>query len=141
MHRTCSIWTMDCPLFIKLICGYSAPYGMGHLSKTELNLMHFYTNPKFLLALWKDLADLNLEKLKFWKKLPFGEVMWERNIWNGQMYVNMTSSKGVRTCHHMRRFLRRSLILKVHPNTGQTPGTAAEGEKTNIAKSEGRAQP
>ena len=25
----------------------SAPYGMGHSSKTELNLTQFYTNPNF----------------------------------------------------------------------------------------------
>ena len=55
------------------------------------------------------------------------------------MYINMTSSKGVCTRHHICRFLRRYLILKINPNTGQTPGTKAEGEKTNMDKSEGRA--
>ena len=37
---------------------YAATYGMGHFSKTELNLTQFYKNPNFLLALWKDLAEL-----------------------------------------------------------------------------------
>ena len=54
------------------------------------------------------------------------------------MYINMMSSKGVRTRNNMRRFLRRSLILKIHPNTCQTPGTTAEGKNKNMAKSEGR---
>ena len=31
---------------------------MAHFSKKELNLTHSYTNPNFLLALWKDLAEL-----------------------------------------------------------------------------------
>ena len=52
---------------------------MGQLSKTELNLTHFYTNPNFILALWKDLAELNqkqLEVLKkyFWVKLCGKEI-------------------------------------------------------------------
>ena len=55
------------------------------------------------------------------------------------MYVHMTSSKVVRTRHHIGRFIRRSLVMKIHPSTGQTPGTTAEGKKTNMAKSEGRA--
>ena len=82
---------------------------------------------------------------KFWKKS--GEVMRERNIWplrtqyiltwqNGHIYVNMMSSKGIRTRHHIRMFLCRSLVLKIHQNTGQTLGTTAEGKKTNTAKSE-----
>ena len=53
------------------------------------------------------------------------------------MYVNMTSSKGVRTRHHIRRFLHRYLVLKIHPNAGQTPGIGAKGEKKNMAKSAG----
>ena len=47
---------------------YSATYAMGHLSKTELNITHFYTNPKFLLSLWKDLAEMNLKQLEVLKK-------------------------------------------------------------------------
>ena len=31
---------------------------------------------------------------------------------------NMTSSKGVRTCHHICRLLRRSLVVKIHPSEG-----------------------
>ena len=47
---------------------YTAPYAMVHLSKKELNLTHFYTIPDFLLTLWKDLAELTLEKLEVLKK-------------------------------------------------------------------------
>ena len=41
---------------------------MGHLSKTELNLTHFYRNLMFLLALRKDLAELNQKQLEVLKK-------------------------------------------------------------------------
>ena len=51
----------------------------------------------------------------------------------------MMSSKGVHTRHHIRRFLHRPLGLKIHPNTGQIPGTMAEGKKKNLANSERRA--
>ena len=50
---------------------YSAPYGMRHLSKTVLNLMHFYTNPNLLLAPWKDLVELNQKQLEVLKKSAF----------------------------------------------------------------------
>ena len=35
------------------------PDTIGVVSKTQLNLTHFYTNSNFLLGLWKDLADPN----------------------------------------------------------------------------------
>ena len=38
------------------------------MSKTELNLTHFYTNPNFLLALWKDVAELSQKQLEVLKK-------------------------------------------------------------------------
>ena len=50
----------------------------------------------------------------------------------------MTSSKVVRTLHHISRFLRRSLVLKIKLNTGQTPGTTTDGNNTNVVKYEGR---
>ena len=54
--------------------------------------------------------------------------------------VNMTSLEVVRTRHHIGRFLCRSLVLKIKPNTGQTLGTTDKTERRkNIAKSEGRA--
>ena len=60
--------------------------------------------------------------------------MTERNNWpltiqylailhDGTFDVNMTSSEVVRTRHHIRRFQRRSPVLKIKPNTGQTLGT------------------
>ena len=52
---------------------YSAHYAMGHLSKTELNLTRFSTNPKFLLDLWKYLSELNLKQLEVLKK---GNFLW-----------------------------------------------------------------
>ena len=36
---------------------------MGGMSKTEMNPTHFYTNHNFLLAIWKDLVELNLIQL------------------------------------------------------------------------------
>ena len=57
---------------------------------------------------------------------------------DGTFDVNMTSSEVVRTRHHIRRFLRRSLVLKIKPNTGQTLGTTDKIERRkNMAKSEG----
>ena len=47
----------------------------------------------------------------------------------GQKQQNMMSSKRVHTRHHIHRFLRKYLALKIHPNTGQTPGTMTEGKK------------
>ena len=75
--------------------------------------------------------------------------MTERNNWplaiqymatchDGTFDVNMTSSEVVHTCHYIRRFLRRSLLLKIKPNTGQTLGTTEKIERRkNMAKSEG----
>ena len=49
----------------------------------------------------------------------------------------MTPSKCGGTHHHILRFLRRYLVLKMHPNAGQGTGTTAEGEKKNMGKSLG----
>ena len=78
-------------------------------------------------------------KSYFWKKVFFGEVMTERKnrilriqymaTWcDGTFDVNMTSSEVVRTRHHIRRFLRRSLVLKIKLNTGQTFGNSDENK-------------
>ena len=66
----------------KCIVNYSAPYGMGHFWKTNLNLRHFDTNPNLLLALWKGLAELKKEtsrtfgKKYFLDKLCGKEIYW-----------------------------------------------------------------
>ena len=63
-------------------------------------------------------------KSYFKKKLFFGEVMTERKNWilriqymatwcDGTFDVNMTSSEVVHTRHHIRGFLRISLVLKI----------------------------
>ena len=44
------------------------------------------------------------------------------NLTHGQVYEIMMSSKRVCTHHHILRFLLISLIMKMHPNVGQTPG-------------------
>ena len=50
------------------------------------------------------------------------------------------SSEVVRTRYYMPTFHRRSLVLKIKPNTGQTLGTTDNIERRkNMAKSEGRA--
>ena len=43
-------------------------------------------------------------------------------LYDGTFDVNMTSLELVRTHHHMRRSLRRFLVLKRKWNTGQTLG-------------------
>ena len=59
---------------------------------------------------------------------------------DGTFDVNITSYKVVLTRHHIRRFLHRSIVLKIKPNTGQTSGTTDKIERRkNMAKSEGRA--
>ena len=51
----------------------------------------------------------------------------------------MMSLEVIRTRHHIRRFLRRSLVLKFKPNTCQTTDTMDNIERRrNMAKSEGR---
>ena len=47
----------------------------------------------------------------------------------------MTPSKRVRTRHHIRRFICISIVLKIHLNAGQTPGTGGEVKKKNMDKS------
>ena len=59
---------------------------------------------------------------------------------DGTFDLNMTLSEVVRTRHHIRRFLSRSLVLKIKPNTGQTPGTTDKiGRRRNVDSSKGRA--
>ena len=128
---------------------WSETYGMGHLSKTELNLTQFYTNPNFSLALCKYIAEMNQKQLEFLKENNFwwGYVGNKYSAPEDPIYLYLVEwayvhtydvIKRVRTRHHIRRFLRISLILIIHPNTGQTPGTTAEGKKTNMNNSEGR---
>ena len=50
----------------------------------------------------------------------------------------MTLLQVVRTRHHKRKFLRRFMVLKIEPNTGQTLGTMdRRGRRRNMAKSKG----
>ena len=49
--------------------------------------------------------------------------------------VIMTLLEVVRTRHHIRRFLRRYLVQKIKPNTGQTLGSTDKRERRkNMAK-------
>ena len=68
-----------CPYFEINLMVTIALDTIGHFSKTELNLTHFHTNPNFLLALWKDLAELLQKQTEVLKKSIFGELMRERN--------------------------------------------------------------
>ena len=63
---------------------------MVDVSKIELNLTHFYTNPNFILALWKDLTELNQKQLRVLKIVLFGEVMWEN------IYLYLTEWEDIR---------------------------------------------
>ena len=134
--------------FENYICRLHGPqvYKYPIFSKKELNLTHFYTNPNFLLALWKDLTELNPRQCWSFEKVLFGKVMGEQIIlalrtqymatWlYGQKHKIMMSSKCVFTFHPMRRFLQKSLALKIHPNAGQMPGTGAKRKKKNMANS------
>ena len=89
-------------------------------------------------------------KSNFWKKVFLGEVIGERNNWplrdqymatwhDGTFDVNMTSLEILHRRHHIRKFLRRSLVLKIQPNKVQTLGTTDKREKRKyMVKSEGR---
>ena len=116
---------------------------MGPVVTEDLFFSHFYTNTHFLLALWKYLTELFQEQVELLIKVLFGEVMREINNWplrtqyvaiwqNGTFDLNMTPSEVVRTRHHIRRFLRISLVLKIKPNIGQTPGTTEKIERRKI---------
>ena len=94
-------------------------------------------NTNVLLTFWKDLAELFQKQVELLEKILFGEVTGERNNWPlkiqymttsyyGTSEVNMTSSEVVHTRHHILRFLRRSLVLKIKPNTGQKIGNLEE---------------
>ena len=48
---------------------------------------------------------------------------------DGNFEINMMSSEVVITRHHISRFLHRSPLLKIKPNTCQTPGTTDKIEK------------
>ena len=102
-------------------------------------MKHFYTNTKLLLALWKDLTKLFQKQVELLKNVFIGEVMREINNWplstqymdnwhDGAFDVNMTSSEVVLTHHHRCRFLRRYLVLKIKPNTGQKLGNTDKRE-------------
>ena len=57
---------------------------------------------------------------------------------DGNFDVNMTSLEVVHTRHHMRGFLRRYLVLKMKPISGQPLGTTDKKKRrTNMAKYEG----
>ena len=56
---------------------YKQNESMGCVSKTELNITHFYTDDNFLLALWKDLVKMNLKNVEVLKDILFGGVMGE----------------------------------------------------------------
>ena len=83
-------------------------------------------------------------KSYFWKKVErknwILRIQYMATWHDGTIDVNMTSLEVMRTRHHIRRFLRRSLVLEIKPNTGQTLGTTDKIERRkNMAKSEGRA--
>ena len=93
----------------------------------------------FYWLFWKIWPSWIRNKSNFWKEKKIGEVMTERKTWilriqymatwhDGTFDVNMTPSEVVRTRHHIRRFLRRFLVLKIKPNTGQTLGTTDKRE-------------
>ena len=74
------------------------------------------------------------------KKNRFLRIQYIVTLHDGKFDVNMTASDVVRTRHHIRRFLRRFMVLTIKPNTGQTLGTTDNIERRkNMAKSEGRA--
>ena len=56
--------------------------------------------------------------------------VWLPDTWPGvkKYYI----IKFIHARHHIFRFVRGSLVLKINLKTGQIPGTMAEGRKKNI---------
>ena len=113
--------------FFKFLHKY--PLIIGSLERSdqaELGISRTFEKNKILVKLWrKEKSDLRIQYMATWC--------------DGKFDVNMTSLEVVRTRHHIRRFLRRSLVLKIKLITGQTLGTTDKTERrNNMAKSEGR---
>ena len=122
---------------------YSAPYGMGQFWKTWLNIRHFYTNYNFYWLLGKIPPSWIRNKSNFWKKLLFGEVIRERNILplRTQYILPDTMVRCTYIWRHQKFYVHviicvgllcRSLLLRIQPNTGQTPGTTDKTERRKI---------
>ena len=60
------------------------------------------------------------------------------NLIHGKAYKIMIPSKRVCTHHNICKFLCRSLVLKIHPNSGKIPGNTYEGEKKMCISPKGR---
>ena len=114
---------------------------MVGVSNIELNVTHFTQALPFYWLFRKISPSWIQNYIEIiLKKVLFGEVLGETFIlalrnqnmadWlYGHKHKNMASSKRACTHHHIRKFLRKSLVLKIHPNIGQTLGYTTEGKK------------
>ena len=86
---------------------------------------------------------MNQKQVELLRKFIFGEVMTEINNWplrtqymatqyDDTFDINMTPSEVVLTRNHIRRFLRRSLLLKIKPSPVQKIGTTDKRERIKI---------
>ena len=107
-----------------------------------------FTKKLTLFSLFGKISPIWIWNNIFFWKILFVEVIGERIIsalriqymatWlYVKKYENMTSSKRISKHHHIRRFVCKCLLLKVHHNARQTPGTTNEEEKKYVAESEG----
>ena len=78
----------------------STPYGMGKFSKTQLNPTHFYTDPNFYWLFEKTSSSCFVKNLKCWKKVLFGDGMWERDIFD-PLGPNISLPDRIGRCTHI----------------------------------------
>ena len=121
---------------------YSAPDAYDQLSRNSFFFAFLHKYSLFIGSLERfdraeSVINRTFEKkyflVKLWRKEKIG--FWGSNMatWHdGTFDVNMTSLEVVRTRNHIRRFLRRSLLLKIKPNTGQMLGTTDKIERRKI---------
>ena len=129
---------------------YSAPYNMGHLSKIEINMTHFYTKINFLLALWKDLAKLNLKQIKALKKYLMVKLCGKEIFTPWGPNISLPDGMGRYTyivCHQ--KAYRHVIIYicfyvdtwywKYTRTQARRQAPRPRGRRKNMARSEGKA--
>ena len=99
---------------VSMFLAYSAPYGMVHLSKTELNLTQFNTSSNFVLTLSKDLVELDQKQLEVLKKKTF----WWSYVGNKYLapkypiYIYLTEWADVRKYYDIKRHTYTSSYMQ-----------------------------
>ena len=130
-----SIWTKI------VVFGYRWPDAMINLSKTILKQIHFYTNYKCLLALWKVLSEMNPKqgwsfgKKYFWVKLWGGGLFgpWGPNIWLPHSMV-----RGTKIWRHQKAYVHVIIYVGFYINPWHRKYTRTQARGQTLRLREGR---